>query len=257
MILRFTKEKPESTSPQRPVTAKDVFAQGNLLEMTADGELVVAFQESQVFDTASSTWRIDIGLDDSSYALQQQALDNLYYDPALQRERNALHVKDVQDAFLMTGVPGQMREWTLQGTELREILVPDLDAVHRAEREGRERRLADAAFASDDSMRDVESYLSARIDGDGEATSKLIGEQLKNPSALWAENQLIHSWIQRYRRLNPIKMEGDPDLGLNESQTRAVAVSLGERLSLIQGVRHDNPVHFKTGRELIPPVRSS
>ena len=47
----------------------------------------------------------------------------------------------------------------------------------------------------------------------------------------------IMSWARRYSKEKPIIIEGDPDLGaLNSSQLRAVAMMVGERISLIQGV---------------------
>jgi hypothetical protein len=49
-------------------------------------------------------------------------------------------------------------------------------------------------------------------------------------------NQLVRSWVERYRKHEPFHLDGDPDLGLNNSQLRAVAASLGERVSVIQGV---------------------
>ena len=48
-------------------------------------------------------------------------------------------------------------------------------------------------------------------------------------------NQLIQSWTRRHRA-RVLRMEGDPELGLNQSQTRAIAMMLSERLSLVQGV---------------------
>lgn len=54
---------------------------------------------------------------------------------------------------------------------------------------------------------------------------------------LFDDDQLIHSWIMRYSRPNPIEVEGDPLLsGLSEIQTRAVALMLSVPLSLVQGV---------------------
>lgn len=46
----------------------------------------------------------------------------------------------------------------------------------------------------------------------------------------------IKSWMERYARDNPLIMEGDPELGLNQSQMKAVAMMLKERVSLVQGV---------------------
>jgi hypothetical protein len=47
----------------------------------------------------------------------------------------------------------------------------------------------------------------------------------------------IRSWARRYSDLNPVRVEGDPVLsGLNATQTRAIAMMVGERISLVQGV---------------------
>ena len=54
-------------------------------------------------------------------------------------------------------------------------------------------------------------------------------------SGILARNQLIHSWAKRHRRAQ-LPMSGDPELELNPSQTRAIAMMLSERLSLVQGV---------------------
>ncbi|PWN50199.1 P-loop containing nucleoside triphosphate hydrolase protein [Violaceomyces palustris] len=49
------------------------------------------------------------------------------------------------------------------------------------------------------------------------------------------EDERIRSWYERYSRSDPIVIQGDPALGLNESQTMAVATMLKERVSLVQG----------------------
>lgn len=168
--------------------------------------------------------RIDIGLDLSSYALQQDALDKLYYDPARQRERNMLETLAAQEEFVLAteakeeeqsaaaggGTRRQIREWTLQGTELREEIVP--------------------SSASSSSGAPSESSTTEE-----EESPPLLARPIE--SDLFRDNQLIHSWIERYRRDDPLVLPGDPDLGLNASQTKAIAMALGDRLSLIQGVR--------------------
>ena len=58
---------------------------------------------------------------------------------------------------------------------------------------------------------------------------------LDTASSMFTANQIIHSWVQRHLRPNPIPLAGDPDLGLNQTQTRAVAMALASRLSLVQG----------------------
>lgn len=52
---------------------------------------------------------------------------------------------------------------------------------------------------------------------------------------LFARDARIRSWYERHSRPRPLAMDGDPDLGLNASQTRAVATMLKEPLSLVQG----------------------
>lgn len=46
----------------------------------------------------------------------------------------------------------------------------------------------------------------------------------------------IKSWMERYSQDDPLVIEGDPELGLNQSQMKAVAMMLKERVSLVQGV---------------------
>ncbi|KAN0065366.1 hypothetical protein ACQY0O_001202 [Thecaphora frezii] len=52
--------------------------------------------------------------------------------------------------------------------------------------------------------------------------------------AFW-EDARIQSWYDRYSRSDPLVVDGDPELGLNASQTRAIAMMLKERVSLVQG----------------------
>ncbi|EPQ30916.1 uncharacterized protein PFL1_01814 [Pseudozyma flocculosa PF-1] len=52
--------------------------------------------------------------------------------------------------------------------------------------------------------------------------------------AFW-EDARIQSWYDRYSRSDPLVIDGDPDLGLNASQTKAIATMLKERISLVQG----------------------
>lgn len=55
-----------------------------------------------------------------------------------------------------------------------------------------------------------------------------------------SSNQMIKSWTDRYRVTSePLRIEGDPEIGLNPSQMRAIAMMLSERLSLVQGVSPD------------------
>ncbi|GAA5991284.1 hypothetical protein JCM10908_003238 [Rhodotorula pacifica] len=237
MVLRITESDPSSEfdeSPTANATAttsssrrssqappdEKWHVQGTLLEVRKD-RLIIAFEEGDWWPLeADENYQIDIGLDVGSYALQEEALQKVYFDPAQQRQRNMLEVLAVQEAFVAasesadqidtagagTGTKSQIREWTLQGTELREEIVPStatLDAVS-------ESISSPAAAEKTPPLRPIESDL-------------------------FRDNQLINSWIERYRRDDPLVLPGDPDLGLNASQTKAIAMALGDRLSLIQG----------------------
>ncbi|WFD36212.1 hypothetical protein MCUN1_003089 [Malassezia cuniculi] len=61
----------------------------------------------------------------------------------------------------------------------------------------------------------------------------LMGDEPIEP--LLFRDQRIRSWCERYMREDPIRIDGDPDLGLNAVQTRAVAMMIGRPLSLVQG----------------------
>lgn len=52
---------------------------------------------------------------------------------------------------------------------------------------------------------------------------------------VFSRDARIRSWYTRYAQPTPVVVEGDPALGLNPSQTRAVAMMLKEPLSLVQG----------------------
>ncbi|KAF7307726.1 hypothetical protein MKEN_01132700 [Mycena kentingensis (nom. inval.)] len=61
-------------------------------------------------------------------------------------------------------------------------------------------------------------------------------DALRDTSGAFKDDQRIHSWARRYSKPNPVVMDGDPKIdGLNASQLRAVALMIGERLSLVQG----------------------
>jgi hypothetical protein len=76
-------------------------------------------------------------------------------------------------------------------------------------------------------------------------TSYAAHETLDHPVQIGAENggmfrddMRIQSWARRYSRVNPVRVEGDPELrGLNATQIRAIAMMVSERATLVHGVR--------------------
>jgi hypothetical protein len=80
--------------------------------------------------------------------------------------------------------------------------------------------------------------------------------EARDHGGAFKEDMYIQSWARRYSRINPIVIDGDPVLeGLNATQIRAIAMMIGERISLVQGVRSRQVmVLFETkGRHLQPP----
>ncbi|GJN91923.1 hypothetical protein Rhopal_004948-T1 [Rhodotorula paludigena] len=222
-ILRITRPAAHSGSkngPQLPPGAAgddQWHVQGTLLEVR-DEQLIVAFEESDTWSMGDEeAYQIDIGLDLSSYDLQSAALSNLYLDPARQRTHNATQVLALQQAFGASGAVASLREWTLQGTELRELVVPA------------------SAPSSSSGTTDLSERPNVRSAAPSLGTSAAKSAATETHSDVLRDNQLINSWIERYQRDDPIVLPGDPDLGLNESQTKAIAMALGEKLSLIQG----------------------
>lgn len=185
--------------------------------------------------------RIDIGLDESSYILQEQAINNLYFDPSRQRSRNATHVQEAQEALLKEESITTLREWTLQGTDLRELIVPKMqegEEVKTLNKSPRQ-RWEDEEDLYDDSPAAELAHLpspEAILTPDLTLTPQTSSQTALHPSELLTQNQLINSWVKRYMKDDPMVLPGDPELGLNASQTKAVAMAIGEKLSLIQGV---------------------
>jgi len=60
---------------------------------------------------------------------------------------------------------------------------------------------------------------------------------------IFKDDMRIQSWARRHLRVNPVRVEGDPELhGLNATQIRAIAMMVGQRMTLIHGVRTDPPL---------------
>lgn len=90
--------------------------------------------------------------------------------------------------------------WEMVGTELAEPMLP---------------------------RPDDRSLYSTSVSGGEDFSAPLLG-------SIFDSDLRIRSWYERYLLLNPVRVEGDPDLGLNGSQMQAVATMLSRRLSLIQ-----------------------
>lgn len=176
---------------------KEVSFRGNILSSTAS-QLKIIFEDK--FDLDDGLWRVDIGLSTIVFARMRTAISLLNLDPAQQEE----------DA-----VPD--RQLILQGTHLRDVLLRDFSPT------------TETVTESSQSSGTIES-----------ASCRTLGHQspeLHVHTGAFRDDMRIQSWTKRYVRREPIKIDGDPPLdGLNSTQIRAIAMMLGERISLVQGV---------------------
>lgn len=112
-------------------------------------------------------------------------------------------------------------EIALKGTALRNVLLKTFANVDEGEESSHAQDPAEPHYLPHEALEH-----ESRLDEEGKHVLQ----------GAFMENQLIHSWARRYRHPNPVVVEGDPDLShLNTSQIRAMAMIIGERISLIQG----------------------
>ncbi|KAG8939053.1 hypothetical protein FRC00_014232, partial [Tulasnella sp. 408] len=126
-------------------------------------------------------------------------LDLWSSDIAAQRMTEAVRSLDVDlDNDVLGGSAG--REPILQGTFLRDVLLQ--------------------GFCNPSSQGSIERRQELSITQPG----------------VFSQNHMVQSWAHRYIRPSPIPIPGDPILkDLNESQIKAMALMIGNKISLIQG----------------------
>ncbi len=106
----------------------------------------------------------------------------------------------------------------LLGTHLRDVILRSFSPSDDAHEPKHFQAADDASYAAHDAL---------------DHSWKITGEH----GGIFKDDMRIQSWAKRYSRVNPIRAEGDPELhGLNATQIRAVAMMVGERISLIHGV---------------------
>ncbi len=151
-------------------------------------------------------------------------MDLGYSNAAFERMRNAIKMLPFDPAeFEKDPRNSEKQEFMLHGTQVRDVLLKSFSPEARTAQQPH--HLQDPADPN---------YPSGEL----EHKSKL-NESFKGA---FSEDMRILSWVMRYSRRDPLVLDGDPDLGkLNRSQVRAMAMMIGERISLIQGVRATHP----------------
>jgi len=158
----------------------------------------VAFEGRFKLDEPS--WRLDVGR------------SNIIFD----RMRTAISHFNHNASSLEHPDPS-IGHYIFQGTHLRDVLLrtfsPALSSTHAP------------LQAADD------------VDYISHETLEHSSRERGDHNGAFKNDMRIRSWVKRYSEVNPVRVEGDPVLGgLNATQTRAIAMMIGERISLVQGV---------------------
>ncbi|KAG2035496.1 P-loop containing nucleoside triphosphate hydrolase protein [Suillus americanus] len=173
---------------------------GSVLNKTAS-QLRVAFEEK--FEVEDGCWRLDVGRSNIVYIRMREAISRFNQDP--QALADPTHLISSPD-----------NQFILHGTHLRDVLLrsfsPDRPSLHVPLQPADE----------------VKYVPRGRLEHDS--------REVREHGGAFKEDMHIQSWARRYSQINPIAIDGDPVLeGLNATQIRAVAMMIGERISLVQG----------------------
>jgi hypothetical protein len=161
--------------------------------------------------------RIDLGLNDHPYRTQRKAIRALQSDPIAQQ------ADDTPFPSNPSRLPYTPEETILNGTGLRDKILRAFQTDY-------------IPYTPHDTLSEARSAPTIRPD-DLDAIP-VPTPSLPSENSILSDDQLIQSWTKRHRKAGrAIRIEGDPDIRLNESQMRAMAMMLSERMSLVQGVR--------------------
>ncbi|KAK7441735.1 hypothetical protein VKT23_016398 [Stygiomarasmius scandens] len=173
-----------------------------------------------------NSWRLDVGQSQFTYDQMRKAIATFAQDPKVHDEQSfylpasPLSDNSRKEAF--------QKQYILQGTELRDVLLRSFEP---AEHPHVHRPLQDP-----DDTKYVESSV---LDHESRKTMEISVPEEVSPmdsGGAFQDDMLIQSWARRYSSPDPVVVEGDPSLeGLNESQRRAMAMMIRERISLVQG----------------------
>lgn len=179
---------------------KETPINGSVVSHTST-HLRISFEEK--FEVQDGAWRLDVGRSDIIFHRMRTAISHFHHDTGALERANLSSTPD--------------RELIFHGTHLRDVLLrsfsPDLTAKHAP--------LQDA---------DDVDYISHE-------TLDHKSRQSGDHGGAFKDDMRIQSWAKRFAEVNPVRVEGDPVLsGLNATQTRAMAMMIGEKISLVQGV---------------------
>jgi hypothetical protein len=167
------------------------------------GHIHVSF-ESESNELEDGVWRLDHTRSDIAYERMKDAVKRMHHQPALPTAVDSANDNSP----------------VVVGTHLRDIL---LRSFQPAEDQHAHVHLQNPSAVG---------YPSHELDHDSDGQS--------NPHTFGAfkDQPEVQDWAIRYSKKNPVVKDNDPKLeGVNNTQRKAMAYMIGQRLSLVQGVR--------------------
>ncbi|KAH7924454.1 P-loop containing nucleoside triphosphate hydrolase protein [Leucogyrophana mollusca] len=173
---------------------------GSVLGSTTT-QLRIAFEDKFDLDDGGA-WRLDVGRSNIVFDRMRTAISHFNHDPNAQEADSVHQTPD--------------RQFILHGTHLRDVLLrsfsPSSSSLH-------------APLQAPDEVAYVPHETLEHQSREG-----------RDHGGAFKDDMRIQSWARRYAEWDPIRIDGDPVLaGLNPTQVRAIAMMIGERISLVQG----------------------
>jgi hypothetical protein len=181
---------------------KEEHRAGSVISRTA-ANIRVCFPDS-FDDLDEGVWRLDLGRPNLVYERMRNAISHLQHDPQEIEQTSA----------------GSSSEYILQGTKLRDIILRTFDPENSPSQDHEQLQAPDDVTYPSHDVLEHETH--------GKPNFADLGA--------FRNDQRILSWAKRYSQDNPIVMDGDPPISLNNSQRKAIATMIGQKISLIQGV---------------------
>lgn len=199
---------------------KEEHKRGSVISRTAT-HLRVCFPDT-FHDLDQGVWRLDLGRPNLVYERMRNAISYLQHDA------KEIHQTDA----------GSSSEYILQGTELRDVILRTFDPEETPWQNHTQLQAPDdVTYPSHDVL---------NHEGRGKNDFAALGA--------FRNDQRILSWAKRYSRNHPIIMDGDPPIDLNDSQRKAMATMIGQRISLIQGVGGETSLYCLLPKTFFPSI---
>ncbi|KAG5646157.1 hypothetical protein DXG03_004210 [Asterophora parasitica] len=183
-----------------PLLEGKAVIKGSIVSSTSS-HIKVSFNafKDDMFGIDDGQWRLDLGRSNIIYERMRSAVESMHCNPGHFEETSRVDSQDV-----------------LRGTHLRDDLLRTFEPSENPHKHVNVQAPDEVAYLP----------LEALEHGSGSGPT----------SGAFKDDMRIQSWARRYAQPDPVVVEGDPVLeGLNDTQRRAVATMIGERISLIQG----------------------